>query len=243
MNYLLPRLLDLLAREYAIGTLTGPARRRFERVLQSSQTASAAVDLWCESLSVLDLSLVPMSPPASNWPEIERRLSFNSAPIGRSLSEKVLGWFWGRTLGAVLAAVLGGFVLLRLDPVVMGLEPLSDSVSPSYIGLVLSPAGKPVLVVSSRRQGRQLTLKLLQTLDVPAGRFAQLWAVPDDGAGPFPMSALPLQGSSEFELPDTSERLLAKVSQIAISFETSTVKPGDKPSGAFVLTGNCVKVW
>ena len=45
MNYLLPERLDRLAREYALGTLTGPARRRFERVLQQSAAARVATSM------------------------------------------------------------------------------------------------------------------------------------------------------------------------------------------------------
>ena len=74
MNYLLPERLDPLAREYALGTLAGPARRRFERVLRSSPAASTAVDIWRQRLSVLDLAVVPMQPPESSWRDIERRL-------------------------------------------------------------------------------------------------------------------------------------------------------------------------
>jgi anti-sigma-K factor RskA len=251
MNYLLPERLDRLAREYALGTLAGPARRRFERVLQSSHAASAVVDLWRQRLSVLDLSLVPMPPPASNWAAIEQRLFANPETTGGKSSwtrdairVRVLSWLSGRSLGIALASALVCLTLVRLEPGVVGMEPLAQTVSPSYIGLVVDPAGKPVLVVSSRRQGRQLTMKLLQPLDVPAGELAQLWAVPAKGDGaPFPIGVLPSKGSGRSELPDTSEKLFAKVSQIAVSYEKSVAKPGERPSGPFVLTGNCVKVW
>ena len=39
MNYLLPERLERLAREYALGTLAGPARRRFERLLRKTPAA------------------------------------------------------------------------------------------------------------------------------------------------------------------------------------------------------------
>ncbi len=70
MNYLMPERLDRLAREYALGTLAGPARRRFERVLQSSPAASMAVDVWRQRLAVLDLSTVPKQPPEASWQQI-----------------------------------------------------------------------------------------------------------------------------------------------------------------------------
>ena len=51
MNYLLPERLDRLAREYVLGTLTGPARRRFERLLRQAPVAMVAVSTWQERSS------------------------------------------------------------------------------------------------------------------------------------------------------------------------------------------------
>ena len=48
MNYLLPERLERLAREYALGTLAGPARRRFERLLRNTPAAMRAVGAWQE---------------------------------------------------------------------------------------------------------------------------------------------------------------------------------------------------
>src|SRR2546428_4865517 len=50
MNYLLPERLGSLAREYALRTLAGPARRRFERGLRPTPPAPPAVGAWVERL-------------------------------------------------------------------------------------------------------------------------------------------------------------------------------------------------
>jgi anti-sigma-K factor RskA len=247
MNYLLPERLDLLAREYALGTLAGPARRRFERVLRSSPAASTAVDVWRQRLSVLDLAVVPIQPPESTWRGIERRLF---APAGRTAPapsrgalQALRGLFSGRSLGGALAGALLCAVLLRLQPGIVDLEPRIDALPQSYVGLLLDKAGKPTLVASSRRQGRQLTVKLLQPLDIPAGKVAELWALPKDGGVPFAVGVIPAKGSAQITLPDASEKLFFSVSQLAVSFESAPVKTGDAPSGAFALIGHCVKVW
>ena len=247
MNYLVPERLDRLAREYALGTLAGPARRRFERVLRESPQAGVAVDQWRERLSVLNLGLRPMQPPVSTWRGIEARLFASAPQPAPAPASAGRGWLRGlfssHSLGGALAGVLLCMVLLRSEPGLLGLEPQRDALPASYVGLLLDAQDHPALVASSRRQGRQLTLKLLQPLSVPPGQVAQLWALPQDGGAPFPVGLLPVTGSSQVTLPEVSEKLFARVSRLAVSLEPRPAQAGEAPSGAFVLTGHCVKVW
>lgn len=238
MNYLQPERLDHLAREYVLGTLAGPARRRFERVLQVSPAAGAAVDTWRTWLSVLDRGIVPMQPPASTWRGIEARLFPQAATPSRRAWRS---WFSG--LGSALAGVALCAVLLRSEPSLLGLEPHSETLPASYVGLLLDTQDRPTLLASSRRQGRQLSLKLLQPLTVPPGQVAQLWALPQDGGAPFPVGILPATGTAQITLPNASEALFSKVSRLGVSLESHAAQPGQAPSGPFVLTGHCVKMW
>lgn len=244
MNYLLPERLDRLAREYALGTLSPRARRRFERVLQQSPAAMLAVGVWQRRLAQLSTSMPPLQPRESVWRGLEQRLFPAAAPPrapGRSWLAALLS---GRSLGGALAGVLLCVLVLRLQPGLADLEPRRDGLPPSYVGLLADASGKPTVLASSRRHGRQLTVKLLQPVAVPAGSVAQLWALPEDGSAPFPVGVVPTQGkSATLALADSSEKLFSKVAQLAISVETAAAQPGDRPSGAFLLQGHCVKLW
>jgi anti-sigma-K factor RskA len=245
VNYLLPERLDRLAREYALGTLAGPARRRFERLLRSSPAAALAVGVWQQRLSVLELATLPKQPPEANWRAIEQRL-FPAAP---QAAPPRGAWSWlgallsGRTLGGALAGVLLCAVLLRGQPGLIGMEPQLDALPASYVGLLLDPAGKPTLLASSRRQGRLLTIKMLQPINIPSGQVAQLWALPKDGSAPFPVGTVPAKGTARITLPDASEKLFFTVSQLAVSLEQAPAQAGATPSAAFLLIGHCVKLW
>ena len=59
MNYLLPERLDRLAREYALGTLHGGARRRFERVLREQPASMRALGAWQEHFAALAAAVPP----------------------------------------------------------------------------------------------------------------------------------------------------------------------------------------
>jgi anti-sigma-K factor RskA len=250
MNYLHPQRLDLLAREYALGTLSGGARRRFERVLRQSLAATLAVGVWQDRLAQLAGSVPAMQPRDAVWQGLEQRLF--AGPAGDAASRaanKPSPWRWlaeifsGRTLGSALAGVLLCVLVLRLQPGLIGMEPERDALPASYVGLLTDGAGKPTVLASSRRHGRQLTVKLLQPVAVPAGAVAQLWALPKDGGAPFPVGVVPGQGSARLTLPDSSEKLFFNVTRLAVSIEAAPAKAGDKPSGDFLLSGHCVKLW
>ncbi|HEY0857737.1 MAG TPA: anti-sigma factor [Albitalea sp.] len=248
MNYLLPERLDRLAREYVLGTLTGRARRRFERVLQQTPVAMLAVGAWQERFSILAAGVPAMQPRAAVWQGLEQRL-FKPAASNQPSQRAPLQWLWdllsGRALAGALAGVLLCVVVLRMQPGLIGLEPQADTLPASYVGLLLDSAGQPTLLASSKRHGRQLSVKLLQPVAVPAGKVAQLWAFPQD-APPFPVAVLPplpSKGSVTLELPDTSENLFFKVGRLGVSIEAAPAAPGNAPSGELVLSGHCVKLW
>src|SRR6266705_4520221 len=241
MNYLLPERLERLAREYALGTLAGPARRRFERLLRQTPAALRAVGAWQERLSGLVGAVPPMQPRESVWRALKERLFVSAAPRGP------LQWLWGvlsaRALGGALAGVLLCVALLRFQPGLIGMEPESEVLPQSYVGLLTDSAGKPMVLASSKRHGRLMTVKLLQPVVIPAGSVAQLWALPRDGSAAFPVGVVPGSGTATVALADTSEKLFFDVSRLAVSIEAAPAKAGDKPSGDFVLSGHCVKLW
>ena len=235
MNYLQPpERLDKLAREYALGTLTGGARRRFEQVLRQSPQAERAVAGWQERYAVLAEGLPPMAPRAAVWQGLERRLF--PSPATRKVG-------WWQLLGGALAGVMLCTVVLRLEPGLVGLEPRVESLPASYVGLLTDAAGAPTLLASSRRHGRQLTVKLLKPLAVPSGRVAQLWAYPQDGGAAFPVGVLPASGTATVALADTSEKLFFKVSRLVVSYESTPATAGQTPTEPLVLSGHCVKLW
>jgi len=248
VNYLHPQRLDRLAREYVLGTLTGGARRRFERLLRQTPAAMLAVDAWQERFSVLAAGVPPMQPREAVWQGLERRL-FQAQDEAATSGRRPLQWLWtllsGRALAGALAGVLVATVVLRTEPQWVGLEAATEALPASYVGLLLDTTGKPALLANSRRHGRQLTVKVLQPIAVPAGQVAQLWALPARGE-PFPVATLPplpARGSVMLNLPNTSEKLFANVPRLAVTFEPVPANPGETMRSDPVLAGHCVKLW
>lgn len=245
MNLLKPERLQALAREYALGSMHGGARRRFERLLHESAAARRELATWQEHFATLATVVPPIAPRERVWRGIEQRLGFQPAEAARP------SWWqrwlapraWSGVLAGALLAMVASTLLLQSNPGWIGHEPLREQLPPSYVGLLSDAAGQPALLLSSRRHGRVLTAKLLQPLTPPAGREAVLWAFPKDGGAPFRVGTITAStGSTQLPLADTSERLFSKVERLAVSFEAKGSTPA-APSTEPVLGGPCVKLW
>ena len=146
---------------------------------------------------------------------------------------------WGFAFGVI--ATLG---VIGLFPEVLPIEAIVQergTLPQSYVGLLTDAQNNAVLLASSTRYGRILSIKRLRSVDVPSGRVAVLWALPRDAA-PFVVGVVPLAEKGTLTLADTSEKLFTNVPRLAVSFETGVPAPGATPS-PFVLTGHCVKLW
>jgi anti-sigma-K factor RskA len=241
MNLLQPERLDRLSREYVLGTLTGRARRRFERLLAEAPLAVRVVARWQQRFDVLAAGVPPVQPRDQVWQALQQRLF-------EARSEQAPGWWQRvrallapRVLGGVLAGVLVATVALRLQPQWLGLEAHGEALPPSYVGLLINDAGQATLLASSRRHGRSLTVKLLQPLQVPDGQVARLWALPREGA-PFLVGMVPARGSATIALTDPAEKLFFTVARLGVTIEPVSAGAA-APTTPFVASGHCVKLW
>jgi anti-sigma-K factor RskA len=119
MNYAHPELRDRLAAEYALGTLRGRARRRFERLLSGDAGLRDLVQGWEMRVNLLAESAPAVPPPARVWEGIAQRIgpAPTPAPAAPGLIERLwdsLGFWRGAgLLAAGAAAALAVFIALR----------------------------------------------------------------------------------------------------------------------------------
>ena len=65
---------DLLVGEYVLGTLESDERTKLEEIAAREPTVAAAVMVWERRLAPLHELIVPVAPPETIWPEIEKQL-------------------------------------------------------------------------------------------------------------------------------------------------------------------------
>ena len=245
MRYSHPDLIDRLAAEYALGTLHGGARRRFVRLLTDRVDVRLAVAQWEQRLSPLAHSTSRVNPPVAAWRVIEQR----TKPVSAAAS--ITSWWkpasWG--LGGLAAGVgLFASVLFTAPTLLFTADQIAmragEKLPQSYVGVLTDAQGNGRLLVSSLRHGKTVTLKVLGAGELGSAQEPlQLWALPPsdvNGGKPFLLATVPVKGSGHAILPDTSEKLLAKITKLSVN------RPNAAQSGTpgeLLLSGNCAKLW
>src|SRR5262245_1493382 len=84
MKYENPELRDRLAAEYALGTLRGAARRRFQRLMKDDPALRDLTLQWEMRLNDMAASVKPVAPRPQVWQAIDRALG----PVPRPQHER-----------------------------------------------------------------------------------------------------------------------------------------------------------
>ncbi|TXF11711.1 anti-sigma factor [Pelomicrobium methylotrophicum] len=231
MNYGDPRLRDLLAGEYVLGTLRGRARRRFERLLLEDPALRRLVEDWEMKLNALAESVPPVKPPERVWRGIRARIA-PPAPTPVRWWERLAFWR-GLALAAVAAAVLA---------IYPGLPP-SIEPPPSTVAVLTGAQGQPAwLVTLVSRSGAAASLRFtaLQPQELSTDRSFELWLIPRGERAPISVGLLPPSGSGALPLSPAARRALGEARAVAVSLEPKGGSPTGAPTGPVLFQGTLV---
>jgi anti-sigma-K factor RskA len=233
MDYSRPDRADRLAAEYVLGTLRGPARRRFEALLGAHPALRDAVAAWRQRLEPLSMSVAEVTPPDAVWARIETRLFPDTAQsVQRPAAATDLPWlqrlaFWRGLSGLATAAVLALLVVGSQTP---------PPQAPIIVVLAANPeaaqAMKASFVASLTADGRALVLRPLNDLQMSPGRALELWAVPAAGA-PRSLGLVNATGATTL----LRSQLLRDTAAFAVSIEPAGGSTTGAPSGPIVSLG------
>jgi len=199
---------EALAAEYALGTLRGAARLRFQRRLKTEPELAAAVARWLNLLSGMDNHLQPIAPPERVWKKIALALP-EKAPTHhypRSLP-------WLTAAGLVFAVLLYTFVIRP-----SALAPLTVLNGEQH-------SGQWVVSASSTRDRLELTP--VNVTRVASDKSLELWVIP---AGRAPVSLGLIEGGSARTI-EITKAISMENAVLAVSLEPRGGSTTGQPTG------------
>jgi anti-sigma-K factor RskA len=223
--------LELQASEYALGSLSGDERLRFERILAEEPWLQQRVDEWNRRLGPLAEALAPVAPSPAVWSNIEARIAGDRAQTVRvsatpSLWNRVAFWRWTAIAGVAIAALLVFYIAA------------GPTSRPYQIAVLTNQQGSPAMVVSTDAGGHELTVNALAA--APAGHTHELWVIAP-GQNPRSLGTVTAAGPARLQIPpDIGYGLHSKI--LAVSLEPAGGSPTGQPTGPVIYTGQVIAV-
>lgn len=238
---------QMLAAEFALGTLRGGARRRFERWLRNDRWLRGEVRYWEERFAGMR-SVKPVPPRQQVWEHIHQRMHtappaivvpMRAAPTprpnGRPEVRAFDSWRAWALLATAASAVLA-VLLIRAEYLVPPQERIVEVKVPemvqTYVAALRLPDEDAQWTVSVAPDARTLRIAVNAPARLGTGNDYELWWVTDGGVQS--LGLLPREGMVQRALPQAVA--LAPESKIAVSREPAGGAPANGgPTGPVLI--------
>lgn len=262
-----PSLIEQLAASYALGTLRGGARRRFEQLARTHAPVRASALIWQGRLASV-AELQPQSAPSpAVWKRIENMINAEkevkamkaarapalAAPSGWWASLNLWrGLTAAGTMAAVVAMVVGANLTTLnsgLDGQVAGLgvqvkdltaKLVTASLTPEirYVAVLADDKAAASMLVTFDPKNRKLVLKRVGGFQEQPDKSLELWALPQKG-GP---KSLGVMGSDAVVRLTATGNDIKEVPMLAITLEPKGGAPAmGGPTGPVLFKGALIE--
>jgi anti-sigma-K factor RskA len=237
-----PHLLDQLAAGYALGSLRGAARRRFETLARAHPRVRASVLVWQERLAGITELQLGQAPAPYVWTRIQNDLaaqrwlaeSTRRAPAAATESDiarrlrRALGWWRGAALAGAFATVAAIGIGLAVQ------REAGRDAGADYVAVLADDKAAPAMLVTFEPARQTLVLRRVGSFRERPDQSLQLWALPSGGSA----RSLGVLGEGQIVRLPTPESQLREVPALAISVERQGGVPAASgPQGPVVFKG------
>lgn len=256
-----PELLERIASSYALGTLRGGARRRFEAMAREQAPVRAAALIWQARLSSLTELQTQAAPSTTVWTRIDNLVRGDldaAAMAARRVAStqsnfKAQGgltgwvqnlWVWraatAMAIGATVVAVSGGMDMGEQMGAQIGQLQAQLQATPQidYVAVLSDDKAAATMLVTFDPKSKKLTLQRVGGYQEASDRSLQLWALPPTG-GPRSLGVL---GQDKVLRLTAGESDVREVPTLAISLEPKGGVPGATgPTGPVLFKGALIQ--
>lgn len=249
-----PELLDRLAAAYALGTLRGGARRRFETLARERAPVRAAALVWQSRVASLTELETAVEPSPAVWTRIHNLIEAErqQAAMAAARAEPppaAGGWWrslalWRGAAGAgalatVLAVVTTVGLRDRLGTQIDELQAkLSNQPQIEYVAVLNDEQASASMLVTFDPKNRKLTLQRVGGYQEAADKSLQLWALPP-GSKPRSLGVLSQEKLLQLAAGEGDVR---EVPALAISLEPKGGVPSETgPTGPVLFKGALIQ--
>ncbi|MDB5743604.1 MAG: putative transrane protein [Polaromonas sp.] len=253
-----PALMDQLAASYALGTLRGGARRRFETLARGNATLRAAALVWQSRLASVAELQPELAPGPAVWKRIENLVNAEKQAQAMQAARRIsaaaqapatggwwasLGLWRGATAAGAVAAlaalVVGVNLNTRLSTQVQELSAkLSATPTIEYVAVLADDKSSASMLVTFDPKTKKLMLKRVGDFREQPDKSLELWALPPGQ----PAKSLGVLSTDAVVQLTAADSDIQQSPALAITLEPKGgVPPGTAATGPILFKGALIK--
>lgn len=229
------KLRDALAAEYALGTLQGHARSRFERMLKEDPALRTLVESWENRLIPLADAIEPVTPPRRLWRNIAARIQGRARPAG--LWANLPFWRGFSAAAAMLLLAVSLYAGLWL--------PVKFANRDVMVVVMSDQQSRPMMTVSWPMQDAgkpKLRIRVIGHQEMAPDTSWELWMLNGQDKTPRSLGLITTHETQDVEIPPELMPAINAAYGMAMSVEPKHGSPTGKPSGPVLYSGQCTKI-
>ena len=251
-----PSLVEQLAASYALGTLRGGARRRFEALARTHAEVRAQALIWQGRMASVSELQPQVAPSEAVWKRIENLVKADkeskAMQAARVAAKPEPGGWWSSLnlwrglssmgVGVAAVALMVGVNLNNINAKLGGeVQELTAKLSATpeiqYVAVLADDKAAASMLVTFDPKSKKLTLKRVGGFQESPDKSLQLWALPQTG-GPKSLGVL----GSDAVIKLTAAGNDVNVPTLAISLEPKGGVPaGSGPTGPVLFKGTLIQ--
>ena len=256
-------LMEQLAASYALGTLRGGARRRFEALARDNAPMRAAALIWQSRVASVTELQPDIAPSVAVWKRIENLINADKesaalavARLSSAHTAPSAGGWWaslGLWRGATAAGVMAAVVAVvagvnvnnsaksRANQLSGEVAQLTDKLAATpdiqYVAVLSDDKSAASMLVTFDPKTSKLVLKRVGGFKEQSDKSLQLWALPP-GSGPKSLGVL---GHDTVVRLTAADRDVRDVPTLAISLEPKGGVSQGGPTGPVLFKGALIE--
>ena len=234
-RYQNPELFEQLAIEYAVGSLRGRAKKRFEALMETHFYLRAVVDAYELKFANLVELLPDVQPSKKVWNNIDSHIKA-SVKAAAPKEEKVAWWksgFFKQGFGMAMMTMVISAVLL-FNPMTQD----NTATATGYSAILESETIGVVAVTKIQKSDMKLTIDMMKPMPISEDMELALWCHPKDGGMPMKMGIIKKMGKTEIPISKEEWQNMKGVGRLEISVESKSEYENHKPTGKIILIGD-----
>jgi len=251
------KIIDHLASNYVIGTLSTKVRARLEKIALENNLIEARIHFWQQELAHLDNNTAELPASEISWQKISAAIDEDSPQVQHS-SERFYNKYTDyvvASFGRFTHGLFNGFprgltnsfsVAVLALAIVLLFNPMSKTptVEPlNYVAVLTDDNAQAHLVASTYGESKRLVMNLINQPKITDDEDLEVWVVSKTDKQARSLGILPRNMSLvEQQLTEAQWRLIKDSDSLIVTIEEQGGSPIGEPSDIIVSRGLCVRL-